>query len=697
MHENLDLIFNENGLIKNIKPDYKTRPQQIEAAKQILESVKAKEHYLLEGPCGFGKTFAYLVPIFEEMHTNPKTLTVIVTNGKQLQTQLFQKDIPLVERIFESIYADKIPFASLKGKNNFICLHKSSETFMQPMQVPNDCYEQFGEIKKWFFGGEGGLPDEENKTKTGDFDELDFVVDSKLMPLIACTDDGDCKGKKCSAYNHCFYQRHKTKANNARIVITNYHVLFADIKVNRNLLPTYNILVLDEGHEAADIFRSFNESRAGITVIRNIQKAYTTIKRDESEYFSTITEIDRGIQNMFNLVMSDCESYFESLYNSQFKDNDFGETKILSFESPRLPDHEKLFEHINALSDYLCEIESDLNVDLELAPNSEKSSIESFLNNIMRLNLRFEDFKRLIVKAEDDCDGTDSVYWVEKMKRTNYYNKNSVRTLIKSMPVKVGHIFYEQFFGLNISTITTSATLSTGGNFNYIRDELGLENCSVNEFMGESPFDLPKQQLWYLPPNAVDGTAANKADFDARLPDQIYDIIKTSGGGALCLFTSIDSMNKTHRILQARIEALGITVYKQNEMAKTKILEEFKENTHSVLFATKSFFTGVDIPGEALRVLILDKLPFPSPGDPLMKKLEQIDGKGAFMKHSIPRMLISLKQGTGRGVRTETDKCVIAVMDNRLKTARYVGVIFKSFPYKITATQSLKDVEEFLK
>ena len=239
--------------------------------------------------------------------------------------------------------------------------------------------------------------------------------------------------------------------------------------------------------------------------------------------------------------------------------------------------------------------------------------------------------------------------------------------------------------------IFTSATISSGNNFNYLKQSLGLDKIEkdrVAEYLGKSPFDLTNQELWYLPEDAVPANDKRFLEVSLR---QIEEIINATKGGVLVLFTSTNSMRECKKYLEER-NIVG-RVMMQGEMSKSKLLEEFKNDEDSNLLATKSFFTGVDIQGHALRCVIIDKLPFETPTEPIQQKLNE--EKGAFFKYSLPSMIISLKQGVGRGIRTIDDKCVICILDQRIASAKYKETIFKSFKYKKTATRSLDEVRNF--
>jgi ATP-dependent DNA helicase DinG len=299
------------------------------------------------------------------------------------------------------------------------------------------------------------------------------------------------------------------------------------------------------------------------------------------------------------------------------------------------------------------------------------------------------------------------VYWLDKSPDIKEKFKPNQRTSISNKPIEVGRDIFSSFLRReDLSCIFTSATLSTNGNFNFIKAQTGICECPperVWEYIGESPFDLTKQQWWYFPENTV---AGNDPKFAESLPLHIEQIVGACEGGALCLFTSVSNMRKTYEIVAPILEAkYGIRSFMQYQAPAPVLIDEFKNDVDSVLFATRSFFTGVDVPGYALRCLIIDKLPFPMAGDPMMEKLVQLYGFGGmFENYSVPMMLITLKQAVGRGVRSIHDKCVVSILDSRmLKTERerfsrrscYKDQFRPTFPWN-RGSQKLDDIKRFL-
>jgi ATP-dependent DNA helicase DinG len=691
--EKIGAIFSEGGIIKDFKPDYIPRESQIEAAKHILETLQKRGITILEGPCGFGKTFAYLIPLFMDITQTAGRRSVIVTNGISLQEQLYYKDIPFVSKIFKTMYGRDVTYAMLKGKGNFICQHKMSEI----MVTRNMSGSMTSRILQLY---------NDKKIENGDISHLDFVPDSATMSEVACIEEGECQGSGCEFYDKCFYQQARAKASESRIVVTNYHMLFSDLKAQGNILGIYNNLIFDEAHEISNIYRDFLEERISCGTITSIRNKFSEISKQDE------TIKDRYIKGIsFDWILSATEIFFEKVQRSLFVNPAKDEIKMLdsSINLCLYPNEENNFiaavNQILSTSDQIYEycserieqIKSGYESVYDLPPQvkEEYNKYASIANKLCPVQEKLFAIRRLVKDHKGLVEDDNMVYWVE--------NKDK-KVSIHTKPISVAEKLYGNFFNNTyLSCIITSATLSVNGNFNYIKEQLGLDWVNADgengkelfEYIGKSPFDLTKQELWYLPMNIVDGDARNAKRFQEALPDQIIELLRVTKGGALCLFTSYSNMNYAHAAVARALPQLRIM--KQGDLPRTKLTENFKNDRDSVLFATRSFFTGVDIPGDSLRCLIIDKFPFPSPGDPIMMKIQKLYKDQTFAKHFIPEMVITLKQAVGRGVRTVDDKCVVTILDGRMVTAQsYKGIIFNSFPYEKTGTREIEDVKNFL-
>lgn len=721
-YNTIESIFDAEGIMKHYKSDYIPRPSQIEAAGLVYKSLNQKAHVIMEGPCGFGKTFAYLVPAFLSLYENPMCTTsygedmkrriVIATDGISLQEQLLYKDIPLVEKIFYNLYNKHLICTLLKGRQNFFCLAKAGE-----LEATGAKTTEQAAVIKWAAG-----------STTGDFSELNFVPKYDTVTSVACTEEGECRGKRCPAYSVCFYQKHKQKALMADVIVTNYHLLFSDLKISLSsdskttLLPRYSSLIFDEAHKVADIYRGFMETSFSLNTIRYIRRKVTEMRKNSfiNYMFSDQYKIDNvfgeedgiadrnakyPVSDKIESLLGVTQNLFNSIATKYLKHDKYSEV-VLAGNGLHKPDF---------LQDVILEIESLYSSIMIIIERIERLSetklddpdILQTKNKLDAALRRLDENLHILKDLKSDTIKDDEVIWFDKSEdRGN--DSMCERIAIKKKPVSVAQSMFDSFFGRDdLSCVLTSATLSVNGGYTYLKDELGLSLCSqsvvpkeINEFIGHSPFDLSAQELWYLPKKAVDAKLDRNSDgsnpFAEALTSITSELAVACRGGILCLTTSNKNMNLCYQAIvnAVRHHKLNIKVFKQGDMPKKKLVESFQEDRDSILVATKSFFTGIDVPGDSLRCVIIDKLPFQMQSDPVVLKRNAEDK--SFFKYSIPAMIIDLKQAVGRGVRTIDDRCVIAIIDNRLSSAGYKNMIFGSFPYKMNGTREISDVEKFL-
>lgn len=648
-----------DGLAKFI-PEYEVRNSQVEGVRAVQASLANNRHFIFEGPCGYGKSVTYLVPAMLQAIQGQKI--VVATAGITLQEQIFYKDIPKVAMAVTAITGQPVTYAYMKGRNNFACRRKVAElAFDISTRQPNiDLKEEKVKLISW--------ADSSNR---GDVSELSYVPKHEVWKTVACIDRSDCQGSACDYFQTCFYQRMKQNAKNCNLVVCNYHVLFADWETGGRLLDGYDALICDEAHEVAKIARDFMEVKFSYFHIVDIQRKITHATRK----FPQLIRMDGQLMQR---VTAEAQQWFTGIVR------DF---PIGKFNSQRpLPrgteiQHTQLRESLAKLANQLEKAALEISEDLESASVDEQAAAK-LLSSAAGLCLKSIESLATLCHQTNPQMG----YWLEKGVG-DYYS-------LHGKPIKVDRFLGDNFFALRkdsdralIPTVLTSATLSVDGGFQYLKSELGI--TAADEMIADSPFNLTQQQLWYLPQTALEG---NSKEFSARMIDNLVETVRVCRGGALCLFTSTYNMSLAADAVRSRLPHLK--VYKQGDLPRQSLLEKFEEEVDSVLIATKSFFAGVDIKGESLRCLIIDKLPFESPEDPVMKALCEEDG--GFFKYSIPNMIITLKQAIGRSIRSTTDKCVVAVLDNRLATARYKWAIANSFNYAKTVTRDISTVEAFI-
>ena len=690
----VDFFYGEDGPLAKEKKDYIPRESQIEATKEIIKGLIDKSHVIFEGPCGLGKTFTYLTAIglYAYIMDGNFPKTVVATNGVSLQEQLFYKDVPFIASIFDKYYNIKIEYSLMKGKGNYLCIDKletiveNTQGFSEPVfkaQYGQKIYSIYKDYIKFKANNSG------DKVYNSDTSSLSFVMDYSEQSQVICLKEKECKRKRCSHYSVCMYQRRRAESSMASLVVTNYHMLFIEKRLPMPSLFPCEIIVMDEGHEVPDIYRSTTDKRITQKGIEHaIQETFNI-----AISYPTVNEIVRSKINNSN-ILSNVKEFFNQVamtYYSSGKEDDiifgmrdlflandiFSENLAYSIDSARSV-IEGLSDHIEDLAMMLSE--------------EERDDCYKDINSLSDIYNRFEIYSYIIKNTSKIFKDRNLVFWLS-------IKDMDVAMNIRS--VNAGSKIYEQFLSNKNSAlcILTSATLATNGNFEYIKKNMGFDLVKENndrhivEHIGKSPFDLFSQELWYIPETA---TSASSDGFVDTMVNQLVDIIEASCGGALCLFTSYKNMNMAYEYVSKNI-GINVKIFRQGDLPRLKLLDEFKSDSDSVLFATRSFFTGVDIPGDSLRCVTIDKLPFPQLNDPVMKRLSEINGRDSFYIDSLPAMIITLKQIFGRGVRSTSDKCILAIFDSRIKEASYGTDILKSFSYKKKGAKTIEEVKTFFK
>lgn len=661
-------VFGEEGVMASMFDDYTPRAGQLNSIPLIWDAMKSNKHCLIEGPCGFGKTFAYLFPTMMQVVEENKR-AIIATSGITLQDQLYKKDAPFMAEVIKKYTGHEVSIGYLKGRQNYICNRKIAEVIYNKANGVLTTDKDIDKLIEFY-----------ENTTTGDKDELDYVPDSKLWNELACNKD-DCEGKNCSFKHECFYHTAKAKAQDKSIIITNYHILLADKDINGMLLGTYDILVCDEAHELPNITRDYYESKFGMGTLSDLKRKTTLLRK-----YGDIVDLNL-IHGQLEAALTPCTKYIEGISGllSYMKPGDMAlvegniEGKLYGWSDSK----NALDGFHEFLENYILEIEGK-DEDTRTACNLLSNLSSSARNASLSLEAVAGGYIR-----EGELDNI--VRFIEM----NKHRKVELKLKLK----KIGDLFEDMFISNQdreerpLSMLLTSATISVDNNFNYIKDQLGIKDkYNTLEFIGESPFNLSNQELWYLPPNAKNG---NEQDFLNRMLQNLLEVSVSCNGGVLGLFTSIYNMKAASKFLHDNMpKGCNIEILTQGDMPREKLINCFKKDKNSILIGTKSLFTGVDVPGDALRCVFIDKLPFPSLGDPVQQALNK--EPGAFFKYSIPNMIIDLKQAVGRGIRSVDDKCVIVIADNRMSTANYKQKIFSSFNYEKSGTRNIDAVIDFV-
>lgn len=648
----MEEIFGRNGLISKHHKEYEFRGGQVKMAEAVLRAFEEKKHLIVEAGTGTGKTMAYLVPaIAYSLATNKRV--IISTGTKNLQEQLMEKDIPFLQKVMPK----KFTAAYMKGRSNYGCLYRIKKAETQPILEGMDELDHFEEVRQW-----------SRETETGDRAELVNLPENISFWSRINAKSETCLGQKCPDFEPCFITKMRGRAEDADIVIVNHHLFFADLNVRGNqygkVLPDYGAVIFDEAHLIEDIaadYFGFQVSSFQLDeLVRDADKLPITdaiVVRDLTKLSAKIIGLADQFWTRFIQTRNNQEGRFPLLPNS------FAQ-KMKSGEIHATPLGEAYF----ALDSALERLENGVDVYAEKIPEAE-----SLHKRIMQT--RFDlDF---ICKQSEK----NYVYWLEKRGRGMF---------LRASPIDVSSLLNEKLFEKTETVVLTSATLSANGKFDFIKERLGLEPKKTDTLVAPSAFDYQKQAIIYIPKAMPDPRAP---EYNQMAAAEIVKLLQITSGRAFVLSTSNYSMNALYELVSMRVNFPCLI---QGSMSKAGLLERFRKTPNAVLFATSSFWQGVDVRGEQLSCVIIDKLPFAVPSDPVVAaRTNFIDENGgkSFFEYSVPNAVITLKQGIGRLIRSKTDKGVIALLDTRLRTKSYGKDFINSLP-KTKVTAELKDVAD---
>ena len=637
----LAAVFGPRGLLRAALADFEYRPAQLQMARAVERAIAAGDTLLAEAGTGTGKTLAYLVPAILSGRK-----TVIATGTKTLQDQLFFKDIPLLASALPRTFVASL----MKGRANYLCrrnLRRSlTETHTRSQR------QALLKIQAW-----------SATSARGDRAELAFLPEpDPLWDDIAAWSE-TCVGTSCEDYDGCFLTRMRQEAGAADLVVVNHHLLLADAVLRDSsqfqVIPSYDVLVLDEAHLLEEVATDFfGVEISNLRVERLVRDAHR-------EWTAAPTE-DRTIPSQLSRLAEASARFFQGL--------DLPEgTQRLRPEALEGTCREVGRELAQALI---------LLHDLVHAASGKPEGLLACARRAREQAGILQGFFDSAGESPGDPGGLPTVRWSERRGRGVF---------LRSSPLDVSADFRRTILESAEAVILTSATLSTAGRFDFLRSRLGI--LEAREFHAASPFDYARQALLYIPHHLPD---PRRPGFVEAAAEEIRGILEVSQGRALVLFTSLDAMETTHRLLEGR---LPFPLMVQGQAPRTELLDRFRDEVTSVLLATRSFWQGVDVVGEALSCVIVHKLPFGFPGDPVLEaRLEYIQQEGGdpFWDYQVPAAIITLKQGLGRLIRSEQDRGALCILDNRLLTRRYGSVFLESLP-SCPVTSSPEDLRQFFR
>ena len=658
-------FFAPGGVLSQKHPAYEFRRGQLQMAQAVEQSLNERRHLIVEAGTGTGKTLAYLVPVIRSGRR-----VIISTGTKNLQEQLFYKDVPFLEQALfaDSSSGSRLSVCYMKGRNNYLCRKKLYDLTDQPVLSGLEEIEQYRAIAAW-----------EKNTSTGDRAELAELPEASLLwhKLDARADA--CTGQKCSQWERCFITEMRRRAMESDIIIVNHHLFFADLAIklqaegaaDAGILPEAAAVIFDEAHELEAVAGNyFGISVSNLRVddlARDVERSIQQNKMTSASLSGALGSLRERAQLFFSLLPA-------------------GEGRF-AFETRREFLEENGDEFI-ALNQALTRLAGELE-SLQQKPEE----VFAFIRRAQEIQVQLG----FALESED----RNTVFWIERRGRFGVPRRNTSlensrdqsqgrqHVFLQATPIDVGPILRECLWSKLECAVLASATLAVGGGFEYIRRRLGMEHA--RELVLPSHFEYERQAVMYVPPDLPD---PRTPQFTVRAAERIRKVLEITRGRAFVLFTSYAQMNDIYQRLLGEVQ---FPMLRQGDAPKSALLEEFRLTPNAVLFATSSFWQGVDVQGEQLSCVIIDRLPFAVPSDPVVAarvKAIDADGGNAFFQYQVPAAVITLKQGFGRLIRSLHDRGLLVLLDNRILKKQYGQTFVDSLPnYK--KTTEIRVVEEF--
>jgi ATP-dependent DNA helicase DinG len=633
-------IFGPGGLLEKCHGAYEFRPSQLQLAEIVEDAFQHKKHALVEAGTGTGKTLGYLIPAIRSGRR-----VVVSTATKSLQEQLFSKDIPFLQRHF----APELKVAVMKGRSNFVCRAKvhqlagEGRAFLRGL----DELDWFTQIRDW-----------EKLTETGDRAELTFLPDENdLWPRLDARRE-TCTGSKCPEFHQCFLTQMHQRAREADLIIVNHHLFFADLALRQDdfgsILPEYAAVIFDEAHEIEDVASEY-------------------FGRQVSNY--RFEELARDTEHVLRLAGLSKPALLKR--GSQLKERTRRFFELFPAKDGRFPfdaaERAAFLEQNREAYDELVQAVKRLETDLSALPKKT--------DEVINLARRAFELRGELVFLMEQTE-KNYVYWFERR------NKG---VFLTATPIDVSELLRGQLFSQFDTIVLTSATLAVAGRFDFVKQRLGID--AARERVLPHEFDFGTQAVLYIPPSLPD---VRDAAFVHAAAEEITRLLKITRGRAFCLFTSYSQMKQVYERVRHSVK---FPLHLQGTAPRSALLDRFKNTPQSVLFATASFWQGVDVPGEQLSCVIIDRLPFAVPTDPVVAarvKALQEEGRNAFAEYQVPEAVLALKQGFGRLIRARSDRGVLSILDNRIRRMQYGRIFLESLP-EYSITQDISEVARFMR
>lgn len=620
--ENITQFFAEGGTLSQAISGYQPRDEQIMMADAIALAVDDHDTLIVEAGTGTGKTFAYLVPALLS-----KKKTLVSTGTKHLQDQLFEKDIPLLQGLIKH----PISTALLKGRANYLCLYRTKTLRARGRFENKKQVEQFFRIERFA-----------QQDATGDITQLSGITENDLWSQVTSTTE-NCLHNECPDFEECFVFKARKKAMESDIVVINHHLLCADLALKQDgfgeILPEAEIIIIDEAHQLAETAGLFFSTQLSTKQfhdwIDDLNKAIAVEAADFSGHDTATDALFQALSSLRKALPQ---------YNQRYALSEFEENPIIT----------GLYQEIYDISSTILKLVDPLKVRAQV-----------FTKLVERMEEITMTWKILLL-GEKTPNSVNAVNWLE----TYTFN-----ITFHSTPLDISEQFRKNSAALNASWIFTSATLAVKDDFSYFCRPLGLSKNNTLKL--DSPFDYPRTSLLYHPDHLP---LPNDKRFLPEMIDAVLPIIDITKGRAFILFTSYRALNEAKELLKSKTD---YPLFVQGDLPKMALIEAFKESGNGILLGTMSFWEGVDVKGDALSCVIIEKFPFASPGDPIEQaKMDLIREQGydPFSTYQLPKAIIALKQGVGRLIRDHDDYGVLVIADTRLSKSRYGKRFLESLP-----------------
>ncbi len=676
------------GRLSRIFPDYEARDVQVEMLEAAVRAFNDRLYAVVEAGTGVGKSLAYLLPSAKWAVENEERV-IISTATINLQQQLMEKDIPLVERIIEK----KIDATLVKGRGNYLCLRRLSDA-VDEMSLYRQESSELEAIRKWAETSSGG-------SKT----DLSFFPSPEVWSMV-CSEADACMGLRCAHREECFVIKARREAASSNLLVVNHHLLFSDMAARLEgagfegtaVLPPSKRIVFDEAHAVERNATSFFSKRYNkLSLFKQLRRLY--IRRGESsrglalsvQRFSAEPESFKRIPEHINTLRESAEILDQTLLACLGGENTF---RLHGELSPGT--EEMIFSPVKELRNTLARLLNDLDTGLSAIKEEHEEESEVFecsavMERLANLSSVLGNFEKL---EEDE----EMVQWIE-VGRTG---RNERFCSLVQTPLEVAPLMRESVFEPNRTVISTSATLTVKKEFTYWLSRVGVPTEGERLYTKrlESPFAYRERVFLGIPSDAPEPKTGE--EYQRFVSSFVARCLEISEGSGLVLFTSYKMLQETYRETAPLLERQGISVLKQGDEERSRLMSKFHRDISSVLFATDSFWEGVDAPGESLKVVLICRLPFSVPTDPVNRaRMEMIEKRGgnSFMQYSLPQAAMRLKQGFGRLMRRQTDRGVVCILDSRIIKKSYGKVLMETLPGTYTGIEEseklLLSIEDF--